>query len=240
MDQEPTVPLSASFWAGRGLPTNPPMRTQILELAIDEVALNGSEHFRAAEICDRLFIARSLINHHFGNQSRLIVEATVTAYERYVNELKQAALIASTPRERLEAWIIAQAKWFAENRGTATLLQLPHPSFTQIINELFGERMEQIFQYNMAVLGTLVKGIQRNELLPLDFDRETAPYTEVPAGDMHLLLRTASVGLSSLGSSVWSAAQEMPSHNNGESYLTSAILTQHAKWISGAVANEPL
>lgn len=50
----------------------------------------------------------------------------------------------------------------------------------------------------------------------------------------------ASVGLSSLGSSVWSAAQEMPSHNNGESYLTSAILTQHAKWISGAVANEPL
>lgn len=215
----------------------PPIRTQILEAAIRELARNGSEFFRTPELCRRLHIARSLINHHFGSQLGLIAEATAVAYERYVWQLKEAADMQATPTARLEAWMAEQSRWFVANRGIAVQLQMPHQVHVEIMREKFADRLLDSFKFNMAVLAVLVKGVQHNEMLSLDFDVQTAPFDELLSDDVSLLMRVGSVGMSALGASVWSTGTNMPSRDLDVSYLQTASQAQHAKWVVRALTS---
>jgi len=52
---------------------------------------------------------------------------------------------------------------------------------------------------------------------------------------METLMRTASVGMSALGASVWAAGHTMPSRDIDEGYLQDASLTQHRKWVTRAI-----
>lgn len=214
---------------------NTSARDRILEAAVAELAENGSEFFRTTKLCEDLFVTRSLINHHFGNQSALIAEAAVVSYERYVEHLRESAIQASTPRARLEAWMIAQAQWHQENRGTAALLQMPHPKYAQLMSERFAARLQQGFRFNMAVLASLVTGVLENRVTSISFGYDEAPFGAMLSEDMNMLMRTASVGMSSLGASVWLAGQEMPSRAISENYLQDASLTQHSKWVIRAI-----
>jgi AcrR family transcriptional regulator len=207
------------------------LRTQILQAAITELALNGSEFFRSTQLCKELHIARSLINHHFGNQTGLIAEATVTAYEQYVDLLRSAAEEHTAPDDRLEAWITAQTHWFGEHRGIAVLLQMAHPTYSAAMRDGFGARMERSFQFNMTVLATLVLDVERHEVSSLNFTRDGAPYSVMLTQNLGLLMRTASVGMSALGSSVWAAGSSAPTRDAKENYLESVSLAQHAKWV---------
>jgi AcrR family transcriptional regulator len=207
------------------------IRSKILEAAITELALNGSEFFQTTALCNALHIARSLINHHFGNQIGLIAEATVTAYERYVELLKFTAAQHVHQNDRLEAWITAQTQWFADHTGIAVLLQMPHATYSSAIRDRFGARIQQAFQCNMTVLATLVRDVEERRVSPLDFTLDTAPYSEVLTENLSLLMRTASVGMSALGASVWAAGRTMPTRDAKERFLEAASLAQHTKWV---------
>lgn len=211
------------------------MRDQILQVAMGELAVNGTDFFNTPQLCERLHITRTLINHHFGNQMKLIAEAAVCAYEEYIAILRKAAESESAPEARLQAWMRAQNEWFFHNRGTAALLQMPHPTYAAIISADFETRMQKAFRHNMAVLACLVRGVQMNEFVSLDFSMENAPYDDILGQDLETLMRTASVGMSSLGASVWAAGQAMPSRNINEAFLQSASLTQHQIWVLRAV-----
>jgi AcrR family transcriptional regulator len=211
------------------------VRDQILEWAIDELAVNGSEFFRTTQLCSELHISRSLINHHFGSHLGLIAEACVVSYERYVHVLKDAAVQHDTPLARLEAWMSAQHDWFVTHRGTAALLQLPHPNYAQAMSNHFSVRLKHAFRFTMTVLATLVRDVQDGVVTPIDFDTTSAPFTELLSQSMETLMRTASVGMSSLGASVWAAGHTMPSRDIDEGYLQDASLTQHRKWVTRAI-----
>jgi AcrR family transcriptional regulator len=211
------------------------VREAILERAARELALNGSEFFRTTTLCQELHIARSLINHHFGSHVGLIAEAAVVSYERYVLHLRDQASVGDTPASRLEAWMSAQHEWFVSNRGTAALLQLPHPTYATVISERFSERMKTSFRFSMTVLATLVRDVQDNTISDLGFDPATAPFTDLLSQSMETLMRTASVGMSALGASVWAAGHTMPSRDIDEGYLQDASLTQHRKWVTRAI-----
>jgi hypothetical protein len=131
----------------------------------------------------------------------------------------------------LEAWIAAQTRWFGEHRGIAVLLQMAHPTYSAVIRDGFGLQMERAFHFNMTVLATLVLDVENNQLSPLDFTRDDAPYGELLTQNLGLLMRTASVGMSALGSSVWAAGSSAPTRDAKENFLESASLAQHAKWV---------
>jgi AcrR family transcriptional regulator len=211
------------------------LRERILQRAIDELAVNGSEFFRTTTLCQELHIARSLINHHFGSHVGLIAEAAVVSYERYVLLLRDQAALNDTPAGRLEAWMSAQHEWFVTHRGTAALLQLPHPTYATAISERFSERMKNSFRFSMTVLATLVRDVQDDTVSDLGFDPTTAPFTELLSQSMETLMRTASVGMSCLGASVWAGGHTMPSRDIDENYLQDASLTQHRKWVTRAI-----
>lgn len=211
------------------------VRERLIEAAIKELAVNGSEFFDTSEICRRMHIARSLVNHHFGSQIGLIAQAAVVSYERYVYELRDAAREQTSPPARLEAWMQAQHEWFAANRGIAVLLQMPHSRYAEVMSDRFGQRLKDMFRFNMAILATLVRDVQTEEVSPIDFDIADAPFDELLGQSVEMLMRTASVGMSSMGASVWAAGRAMPTRDVEESYLQTASLAQHRKWVVRAI-----
>lgn len=221
------------FWLQRGLNSSSHVREKILTLAMELLAQGGPESFNLKAICEPLFISRPLVYHYFGNQYGLMAEATMQSYARYAEKLKTDALAQNTPRARLESWMTSQAQWMKSHSGIAVIVQFPIASkkVSDILHTKFGEEMLQIFRYNMAVLATLVRGVERNQLLPLDFDPENAPYDEL-ASDVGLLLKTSSVGFSALGASVWAAGRTLSSHQVDEIKLNAAVLSQHIRWVS--------
>ncbi|MGV1034181.1 MAG: TetR/AcrR family transcriptional regulator [Microbacteriaceae bacterium] len=232
-------PLDSAYWLSRGLSANPTMREQILRLAADELSANGFEAFQVRRVCEPLFISRTLINHYFGSQNGLLAETTAAAYTNYVNHLTQMALKQDSPRAQLEAWMLAQLRWFHANRGIAVALYVPQPDFAQLLTEQHGENLRQAYRYQLAVIAHLIRGVQTDELLPIEFDVDNAPYDELERTP-ELLMRAISVGMHALGPAAWAAAKELPSHHNTESFLIDPSLHQHAKWISASiVANLP-
>lgn len=222
-------PFDATYWRKRGFAEVPPTRTQLLERSIDHLSQDGIERFRAAAVCEELFVNRSLVNHYFGSQDGLIAEATVRSYERYVERLRQAALQGSTPLARLEAWILEQIAWAKENRGLFMLIQLPHPEAAALQAKLFDGAMEQAFKLNLLVLGQLVEGAKRDELLPLEWDDLDAALAD-RASNINFAFAASSVGLSALGAAVWAAGADVPSRGLNEYFLNEAMLLQHVRW----------
>ena len=206
------------------------MRAQIIEKTIEELSINGPEFFETSRICKELFIARSLINHHFGNQTNLIVEASVTAYERYVLFLRDSAAAKNTPEERLEAWMGAQAIWCENNRGIAVIHQLPHKKYVEILAKKFNERTQRSFRFNMAVLTILVQDVANQTITDIGFEVDDTPYDEL-AGELSNVFRTGTIGMSSLGSAIWSAGRNHAGRDLPERHLEDAALTQHHKWL---------
>lgn len=210
--------------------TKPDMRTQIIEAAIRELSVNGPEFFDTSKICRELFIARSLINHHFGNQTNLIAEASVNAYERYVLFLRASANSKETAEDRLEAWMAAQASWYEANRGIAVIHQLPHPRFVEIVGRSFNDRMQKHFRFNMSVLTILVQDVANQTISDISFEVDDAPYENL-TGDISNVFRAGTIGMSVLGSSIWSAGRNHAERDLPERYLEDAAITQHHKWL---------
>ncbi len=227
--------ITPATWQARGFTETPPMRTQILELTIDELSENGIERFRPENVCERLHITRSLINHHFGNRDKLVSEAMTIAYERYVQVLRAAALAADTPMARLEAWMLAQVKWTRQNRGLAALIQLPHPDLAKLQRSMFAAELEHTFKLNMNVLAELIRGAQTGTTSSLEFEDVDAEFARMFT-DLSFFMLVASVGLSALGTSIWAAGANMPATGISEYFLNDIVLMQHLRWVAASAA----
>lgn len=207
------------------------MRNKILEHALKELAQNGPEFFDTAKLCRELFIARSLINHHFGNQVGLIAETVVLAYERYVLELRNAASKKDSPENRLEAWMLAQVNWYSTHQGIAMIVNYPHRNYTAIFEAKFKNRLQNAFRFNMTVLAILVRDIHEQTVSAIDFSISDAPYASMVSANTANSLRSATVGMGSLGGSVWSAGRAMTARDLRERYLEDAAVMHHIGWV---------
>jgi AcrR family transcriptional regulator len=184
-----------------------PMDTiqQLLLGAIDDLAEFGATRFSPVTLCARLKLPPSLVNYHFGSRMSLILDASVLAYEQYV-EGQEVALEEATPEGQLAAWIDSQIAWTIKHSGIASVLNFPGltgPSNSEFTME-HQSRLEQAAVKNMAVLSTIVgriQGIAQSEELMTQ---------EKIAAHPKVALATAMIGWLTLGHSVWRSGHHIP------------------------------
>jgi AcrR family transcriptional regulator len=178
---------------------------QLLLGAIEDIAEVGATRFSPVTLCARLKLPPSLVNYHFGSRMGLILDASVLAYERYV-EIQSSALDQPTPEARLQTWIESQINWTIKHAGIASVLNFP--GLTGTSNDEFTRdhqaRLESAATQNMQVLSTIVGQIQG---IPSSEEFMTAEklvlYPQVA-------LSTAMIGWFVLGHSVWRSGNHLP------------------------------
>ena len=184
-----------------------PMDTiqQLLLGAIDDLAEFGATRFSPVTLCARLKLPPSLVNYHFGSRMSLILDASVLAYEQYV-EGQEVSLEEATPEGQLAAWIDSQISWTIKHSGIASVLNFPGltgPSNSEFTME-HQSRLEQAAVKNMAVLSTIVGRIQE---IPQSEELMTQ---EKIAAHPKVALATAMIGWLTLGHSVWRSGHHIP------------------------------
>jgi len=184
-----------------------PMDTiqQLLLGAIEDLAEFGATRFSPVTLCARLKLPPSLVNYHFGSRMSLILDASVLAYEQYV-EGQETALNEPTAESQLAAWIDSQIAWTMKHSGIASVLNFPGltgPSNSEFTME-HQSRLEQAAVKNMAVLSTIVGRIQgipnAEEMMTQE---KIAMYPKVA-------LATSMIGWLTLGHSVWRSGHHIP------------------------------
>ena len=184
-----------------------PMDTiqQLLLGAIDDLAEFGATRFSPVTLCARLKLPPSLVNYHFGSRMSLILDASVLAYEQYV-EGQEVALEEANPEGQLAAWIDSQIAWTMKHSGIASVLNFPGltgPSNSEFTME-HQSRLQQAAIRNMAVLSTIVGRIQGVT------NSEEMMTQEKIAGHPKVALATAMIGWLTLGHSVWRSGHHIP------------------------------
>ena len=184
---------------------------QLLLGAIDDIAIFGAARFSPVTLCARLKLPPSLVNYHFGSRMGLILDASVLAYERYV-EGQEVALEQPTPELQLEYWITAQVEWTAKHSGIASVLNFP--GLTGPTNDEFTlehqARLGRSAMRNQQVIATIVGKLQGiigdGELVDLEMAKRHPSIT-----------RAASlIGWMTLGHSVWKAGHHLPTNEVSE------------------------
>ena len=178
---------------------------QLLLGAIEDIAQFGSTRFSPVTLCARLKLPPSLVNYHFGSRMALILDASVLAYEQYV-EGQERALEEPTPESQLAAWIDSQIDWTLNHSGIASVLNFPGltgPSNSEFTLE-HQSRLEQAAIRNMGVLSTVVGRIQGIT------DAEEMMTQEKIVGYPKVALATAMIGWLTLGHSVWRSGHHIP------------------------------
>lgn len=178
---------------------------QLLLGAIEDLSEFGPSRFSPVTLCARLKLPPSLVNYHFGSRMGLILDASVLAYEQYI-EGQELALEQPTPESRLQAWIESQIEWTIKRAGIASVLNFP--GLTGPGNEDFSRdhqaRLEASATRNMQVLSTIVGQIQGVQ------DHEEAMSPEKLVGYPNVALSTAMIGWLVLGHSVWRSGNHLP------------------------------
>lgn len=179
--------------------------SQLLLGAIEDLATVGATRFSPVTLCARLKLPPSLVNYHFGSRMSLILDASVLAYEQYV-EGQEVALEEETPEGQLAAWIDSQVSWTMRHSGIASVLNFPGltgPSNKEFTME-HKSRLEQAAVKNMAVLSTIVGRIQG--IAHADEVMTPEKIAEFPK----VALATAMIGWLTLGHSVWRSGHHIP------------------------------
>jgi AcrR family transcriptional regulator len=178
---------------------------QLLLGAIEDIAQFGATRFSPVTLCARLKLPPSLVNYHFGSRMSLILDASVLAYEQYV-EGQERAIEEPTPESQLAAWIDSQIAWTISHSGIASVLNFPGltgPSNSEFTLE-HKTRLEQAAIRNMAVLSTIVGRIQGALS-----DGELMDQVKIQ-GYPKVALATAMIGWLTLGHSVWRSGHHIP------------------------------
>jgi hypothetical protein len=81
------------------------------------------------------------------------------------------------PEKRLRAFIEEECVWAERMGGMYLLLQYPLSSAGShvIVSENYGEKMQDIFDYHLALLATTVVDLRSEKLSSLDFDEDSIP-----------------------------------------------------------------
>lgn len=207
------VPPPAEYWLEFGDDPEPRVREKLLYLAIDEIAQVGPNDFNSYSICDRINVTYPMVNHYFGGRNGLVAEAALVVYRRYISRLHASVkAAANTPDDRFRAWVWGQIKWTVDMRGWGAVLNYPDScqESSRLLREKHGDEMRDLFEYNMAVLIHLITDVRNGSVTPWP-DELTPEFRAFAASSSELMSVAASISWSTLGISVWSSGQHVPS-----------------------------
>lgn len=188
-------------------------RDELLEATIFELAKVGSDSVELGQICRSLNISPGLVNHYFGSRASLILEAAMTAYERYVeSQVRVVELAGDNPEEQFQAWLQAQVEWTMRNPGIASVmnfpsLHLPEGITLEVDSRL---RLERAAARNLLTLASILDRVQRGILGRGDITRESVSM------NLGLASATAYVGWLTYGHSLWRAGRHAPTSDMPE------------------------
>lgn len=223
--------LTPEKWLSLGGSENPTVREQLIMLAVEEIIEIGPADFNAASPCDRIGVKHPTVNYHFGNRDGLIAEATMWVHDWWVRYL-QANLLAAprSAKKRLRAFIESEISWSKKMGGMTLLMHYPLSSHgsQKIVAEKFGERMQRNFEFNLALLTTLVLDIRNATLTPLTFSVDDFPRGELLRHPSAVLAAT-SISWATHGIASWSSGDHIATQNleqGATAQLTTKIATE--------------
>jgi AcrR family transcriptional regulator len=159
-----------------------------------------------------------MVNHYFGGRNGLVAEAALVVYRRYMQRLHDGVRRApANPEDRLRAWIKGQIRWTVDMRGWGAVLNYPDScqESSRMLRELHGEEMREMFEYNVAVLIHLLREVKAGSVSPWP-ETLTDEFRAQGTSDVELMTLAASISWSTLGISVWSSGQHVPSESVAE------------------------
>jgi AcrR family transcriptional regulator len=191
-------------------------RQALIDATIAGLDEHGPNGVRMQDICADLGISKALVNYHFGSRDRLIAEAVATGYEHYVAELLHASSDPERPpAERLTAWIDAQVDWTQRHPGLAMALNFPRflAGGDGELSASVGERLRVAGSENQARLRELVAEVRATSTGRPRSEADETLETQVLA---------AILGWTTLGMSVWSAGEHLPTHGEHREQFAAA------------------
>ena len=195
-------------------------RTALVEATRVALATEGVHGVQLKSICEKLGITPSLVNYYFGSAEKLIAEASVVAYETYVQLNKEAvARVGKDPETRLRAWIASQLDWTKANPGIAAVLNygLASPTVGNVISDEFAQRVHRASTSNTLLATTLVRDFVRGEYSPERLtDADVVPGL-VTDNTMVVMWMT-------LGVSTWAAGRHLPTRGFRLAFNENAII----------------
>jgi AcrR family transcriptional regulator len=219
-------------WVALGGPPNPTVREQIIMLTVEEIIAIGPADFNAASPCDRIGVKHPTVNYHFGNRDGLLAEATMWAHDSWVRFLHNNLLAApKNAKKRLRAFIDSEIAWSKKMGGMMLLMHYPLASqgSQQIVAEEYSERMQRNFEFNLALLTTMVLDIRNKTLTPLTFTVDDYPKVELLRHPSAVLAAT-SISWATHGIASWSIGSHIATRNmesSATSKLTTSVATEH-------------
>lgn len=216
-------------WLGLGGSANPSVREKLIMLAIEEIIEIGPADFNAASPCDRVGVKHPTVNYHFGNRDGLLAEAAMWVHDWWIRFLTANMQQApKNPKKRLRAFIESEIAWAKKMGGMMLLMHYPLASHgsQEIVAEKFADRMQRNFEYNLALITTMVLDIRNNMLSPLDFTVENYPKAELLRHPSAILAAT-SISWATHGIASWSSGDHIATRNL-ENPKLSKITTKYA------------
>lgn len=182
---------------------------------MEHLGKDGPARFKPFEVCSELGLSKALVNYHFGNRDGLIAEATVRAYERYVDILAEAiAGAGDDPMEQIVAWIDRQIEWTTDHPGIAIALNFPYEA-TDAPLALSPEHVDRLraagARNQQQLFACYLKLAERERGEPVD------------PSEVSLLVSAALIGWTTLGISVWQAGRHVPTSDYGDRALEAAV-----------------
>lgn len=207
--------FSPEKWIALGGSPEPTVREKLIMLSVEEMIEIGPADFNAASPCDRVGVKHPTVNYHFGNRDGLLAEAAMWVHDWWVRYL--AANMQAAPKnakKRLRAFIDSEIAWSKKMGGMTLLMHYPLSSHgsQEIVAEKFAERMQRNFEYNLAILTTIVLDIRTGKVSPLDFTVENYPKKELTRHPSAILAAT-SISWATHGIASWSSGDHIATRN---------------------------
>lgn len=206
-----TETFSPEKWVALGGSEQPSVREMLIMLTIEEISQVGPADFNAASPCDRIGVKHPTVHYHFGNRDGLIAEATMWMHDQWVRFLHANLLKAPRdPKKRLRAYIDSEIAWSKQIGGMMLLMHYPLASSgaQMIVAEKFEERMRRNFEFNLALLTTLVLDVRKKTVSSLEFTVDNYPKLELLKHPTALLAAT-SISWATHGIAMWSSGDHI-------------------------------
>jgi len=207
--------FSPQKWVDLGGSPTPTVREQIIMLTIEEIIEIGPADFNAASPCDRIGVKHPTVNYHFGNRDGLLAEATMWVHDAWVRYLQQNLLAApQNAKKRLRAFIESEISWSKKMGGMTLLMHYATASHGSqiLVAEKFSDRMRRNFEFNLALLTTIVLDIRNGTLTPLTFTVDDYPKKELLLHPSAVLAAT-SISWATHGIASWSIGEHIATKN---------------------------
>jgi AcrR family transcriptional regulator len=215
MDASPISDFPAEKWINLGGPPEPSVREKLIMLSIEEIIRIGPADFNSAIPCELLGVKHPTINYHFGNRDGLIAEATMWAHDWWIRFTRENILEApKNGKKRLRAFIDSEIAWAQKLGGMNLLMHYPMASHGSqaIVTERFSERMQRNFEYNLAVLTTIILDIRKNQVSSLDFAVDNYPKLEL-LKHPNAVMAATSISWATHGIASWSSGEHIATRN---------------------------